>query len=67
MLIERIEDKKYKLTLTDKEADMLADCTVIDFARSKQIAAHLGDKVLFYMMESSQFPHAKRPSMKVTL
>lgn len=67
MKIERVADKEYRLTLIDDEADMIADCTQIDFARSKQIAAHIGDKVLFYMMDASQFPHARKPPLEIEL
>jgi len=67
MRIERIADKEFKLTLTDDEADFIADGTEIDFERSKQISNHISDKVLFYMIDASQFPHAKKPPLDVRL
>lgn len=67
MRIERIEDKEFKLTLTDDEADFIADASEIDFERSKQISDHIGDKVLFYMMDASQFPHSKKPPLEVRI
>ena len=67
MRIERVEDKIFTLTLTDDEAYFIADCTQIDFERSKIIANHIGSKVLFYMMNASSFPHSGQPPLEVEL
>jgi len=67
MQIERVSDKVFRLTLTDDEADYIADCSQIDFDRSKQISNHIGDKILFYMMDSCSYPHAKKPPLQMDL
>ncbi|GAI34121.1 unnamed protein product, partial [marine sediment metagenome] len=41
MLIERIEDKKFQIVITEDEALSLADATAMDFAQSKMISCHI--------------------------
>ncbi|MBA7697097.1 hypothetical protein ES703_105755 [subsurface metagenome] len=67
MQIDRVEDKKFQLTLTDDEADKLSDHTEIDFHRHRLIANRIGSRLLGYMSESCKFPHSKRATLDLEL
>lgn len=67
MKIDRTEDKKFVITLTDDEADKISDHTEVDFHRHKLIANLIGSRLLGYMTESCKFPHSKRPTLELEI
>lgn len=67
MKIERVEDKKFQLTITEKEALQLSDGSEIDFETSKTIATRIGIFILHYIIEASMFPHDNRPQIEWVL
>lgn len=67
MRIERELDKIFRVTITEKEALMIGDSTQVDFERSRQIANHIGSRLLAYMMCSSELPHSHQLPLEVEL
>lgn len=67
MQIERIEDKKFQIIITEKEALMIGDITVVDFHQSKILANHIGSNLLRYMMCCSELPHSHQLPLEVEL
>lgn len=65
MQIDRIEDKVFRITLTDHEAEKISDHTEIDFHRHRLVANRVGSRLLGYMTESCKFPHSKRPTLEL--
>jgi len=65
--IERIDDRVFLVSISEKEAQRLADGTEIDFSTSKMMSSHIGVALLHYMIESSMFPHDKRPPIELDL
>lgn len=67
MKIERIEDKEFRVTLTEDEALMIGDITQVDFHRSRIIANHIGSNLLRYMMCCSELPHSHQLPLDLEL
>lgn len=67
MIIERIQDKKFIITITEKEALRFANGSEVDFETSKSISKHIGTLLLHYIIEASMFPHDNRPALEVEL
>lgn len=67
MKIERIEDKKFRITLTENEALRLADNFDMDFESVKIYTLHVGRIILHYMMMCSRFPDIKTPPFEQEL
>lgn len=67
MKIERIEDKKFQITLTEKEALRISDCSQMDWEYAKIYALHLGRIIINFMALCSEIPHAKQPPLETEL
>lgn len=67
MKIERIEDKKFQITLTEKEALGLADNFEMDYEYVKIYTLHIGRIILHYIMQCCQFPDMKVPPFEQDL
>ncbi len=63
MRIERIEDKKFMVTLTEKEALRLADNFGMCWEYVKIYTLHLGRAMLHYMMVCCEFPDIQQPAL----
>lgn len=61
MKIERIEDKKFMLTITEKEALRLSNSENTDVTDCKIMGIDIGRWILHYMIGACQFPHLKQP------
>ena len=60
MRIERIEDKKFMITLSEKEALKLADNVDLNWEWCKIYTLHIGRILLTYFMLCCQFPDQKQ-------
>ncbi|MBA7680740.1 hypothetical protein ES703_89061 [subsurface metagenome] len=67
MIIERIEDKKFLVTITEKEALMIGDITQVDFHRSRIIANHIGSNLFRYIMCCSEIPDSHQLPLELEL
>lgn len=67
MQIDRIEDKRFMITITEEEALRLSDGTDFTLTDCKTMSLHLGRLMLYYMIDCSESPHAKRPVLEVEL
>jgi len=67
MRIERIEDKKFQVTITEKEALKFSDATEITFHYNRLISNRIGSRLLGYITECCKFPHAKRPALDLEI
>ena len=67
MKIERIEDKKFMITLSEKEALKLADSVDLDWDWYTIYKLHIGRTLLPYFMLCCQFPNQKQPSLEKEL
>lgn len=67
MKIERIEDKIFKITVTEKEALRISDCSEMDWAYAKIYALHLGRVILNYIAMCSELPDSKQAPLVMEL
>lgn len=67
MRINRELDKVFRVTITEKEAELICDCSVMDFDRSKDIVRSIGLGLLSFMHDASIEPHSVKPSIEVEL
>ena len=67
MKIERIEDKKFQITITEKEALRISDCNQMDWEYAKIYSLHLGRLIINYMALCSELPDAKQPAIDTEL
>lgn len=65
MQIDRIEDKKFMITITENEALKFADRSEVDFHLHKLLANRIGSRLIGYINESCKFPHSKRPTLEL--
>lgn len=67
MQIERELDKVFRVSITEKEAELICDCSVMDFDRSRDVTYRIGRALLRYMHDACIVPHAIQPSTEVEL
>lgn len=67
MRINKELDKAFRVTITEKEAEMICDCSVMGFHRSSEVVVRIGGALLSYMHDSCIEPHAVKPSVEVEL
>ena len=67
MKIERIEDKVFQITLSDAEADRLADAEETNMSSCKIMGLDIGRWILHYMIGACMFPHLKQPPLDTEL
>lgn len=67
MLLKRVEDRKFMITLTESEALKISDHTEVDFHYARLLSNRIGAKLLGYMSDSCKFPHCKRSASEVDL
>ncbi|MBA7712265.1 hypothetical protein ES703_121237 [subsurface metagenome] len=67
MQINRIDDKVFRVTITEEEALMVGDITQVDFERSRQIANRIGSRLLSYIMCCSELPDSHQQPVEVEL
>ena len=67
MRIERIEDKKFQITITEDDALYLADDSNLDFLDHKMFIIRFGNQVLSYITEACKYPHSKKPLLDIEL
>ena len=67
MLIQRELDKVFRVTITEKEAELICDCSVLNFSKSVCVVRRIGSSLLNYMQDASINPHTVKPPMKVEL
>jgi len=65
MHIEREFDKVFRVTITEKEAVLICDSSIMDFERTRHVATILGVALLEYMKDSCQAVFQIKPSMEV--
>ncbi len=65
MKISRVEDKKFMITINEKEALELSDDSSHDFYDRKILTLRLGNAIADYLIESCKFPHDKRPTLEL--
>lgn len=67
MKIDRVEDRKFQIAITEKEALILADDDSQTFLDRKMLCVRFGNHVLDYICESCKFPHDKKPTLELEL
>lgn len=67
MRIDRELDKIFRVTISENEAELICDCSVMDFDRSRVIVRHIGQGLLTFMHDACIEPHAVKPSAEVEL
>lgn len=67
MQIQREFDKVFRITITEKEAELICDCSVMDFTRSREVVVCIGQALLTFMHDASIEPHAVKHSVEVEL
>lgn len=67
MRIDRELDKVFRVAITEKEAELICDCSVMNFHRSGEVVMRIGRALLSYMHDSCIEPHAVKPSVEVEL
>lgn len=67
MRIERLEDKIFMITLTEKEALRLSDNFEMDYQYVGICTLHIGRIVLHYMSQCCEFPDIKIPPFEQDL
>lgn len=67
MKIERVEDKKFLITLTEKEALRISDTKETDLEYSKIYSNLIGRVLLHYMIMCCEIPDMKQPALDTEL
>ncbi|MBA7673967.1 hypothetical protein ES703_82174 [subsurface metagenome] len=67
MRIEREKDKVFLITLSDDEADRLANSTETDFLYVRQYTGNFGRILLNFIIECCTYPTHKHPTFEVEL
>lgn len=67
MRIERIEDKKFMITLTEKEAIRITGTEDMDLEFAKIYSQHVGQVLLHYMIMCCEIPDMKQPVLDTEL
>ncbi|MBA7696619.1 hypothetical protein ES703_105269 [subsurface metagenome] len=67
MKIERVEDKKFLITLTENEALKIADAKQCDLEYSRIYAQHIGRVLISFMIICCELPHVKQQPIETEL
>lgn len=67
MKIERIKDRIFQISLSETEADRLADVSETDFAYVRQYTSNFGRIILNYIIDCCTYPTSKSPSFDLEL
>lgn len=67
MEIRRLQDKRFMLEITEDEALCFSDPTQIDCQHYRVLSLMIGNFVLGYMMQASNFPNAHLPKIELVM
>lgn len=67
MRIDRELDKVFRVTICEKEAELICDVSRMSFERHKLIVTRLGNSLLMFMQKASIAPDKCQPPFKFEL
>lgn len=67
MRIDRELDKVFRVTISEKEAELICDISQISFERHKLIVTRIGNSLLMFMQKASVAPSECQPPFKIEL